>query len=206
MQIQLKSKTKTVFVVSIDNEIWGILPARILQFFSLLPEGKNELTEDRKNDLILDLEKYAWDRFLNFLTYRERSVEECSIFLKILPLHSILSEKLLQKAIDRNFVNDDRFADLYVQDLIAKNRSQRQIRTKLIEKHINNTLIEKYLSEHFSSEQKKTILDVNFMKAVNRFYRVPEKKRKEKILNYLTRKGFTYSEVKQKLDEEDNNE
>jgi len=203
MKIQLKSKSKTVFIVSIDDVNWGILPVRILQFFSLHPDGKNELPEDRMNDLLLDIEKYAWDRFLNYLTYRERSVWECSNFLKQLPLHPNLNEKLLQKALDSKFVNDERFADLYVQDLIAQNRTKLQIRSKLIEKHICKDFIEKNLSEHFTKEQNDKILEANFKKAVNRFYNVPSGKRKEKILNYLTRKGFSFSEVKQKLDEEE---
>ena len=202
MKIQLKSRSKTVFSVSIDNETWGILPSRILQFFSLHPENENELSQDRLNDLIDEIEKYSWDKLLNFLTYRERSVWECSDYLKQLPLHFSLSDKLIQKAKQSSLLDDERFAEMYVLDLIAKNRSGMQIRSKLIEKHISEDIIEKVFSEHFSGKQSEQILSANFRKAINRFHNLPFESRKEKILNYLTRKGFSYLEVKEKLDEE----
>ena len=195
--------TKTVFIISINNEIWGILPAKILRFFSLHPDIENDLPESEMDRIIQEIEKYSWDKFLNFIFYRERSVWEGSNFLKQLPLHTNLIEKLIQKVIQSNYLNDERFAGMYVEDLIAKNRSKRQIRSKLIEKHINENIIENVLSEHFTKQQNEQILKANFHKAINRFYHLPAKKRKEKILNYLTRKGFSYWEVKEKLDEEE---
>ncbi len=202
MKIKLKNKTKTVFTVYIENEIWGTLPGRVLRFFSIFPDRENILPDEKKNELIQEIEKYHWNKLLNFLTYRERSVWECRNYLQQQQLSSPSIEKLLKKAMEKNFVNDKRFAEMYVQDLISKDRNEKQIRSKLMEKHIPQNLLETVISEQITSEQKSDILDANYKKAVSRFSCLPEEKRKEKILNYLTRKGFSYWEIKQEMEEE----
>ena len=202
MKVKTKNKTKTIFIVSIDEEIWGTLPGRVLRFFSVLPDRENDIPDIKKTEIINEIEKYNWDKLLNFLAYRERSIWECKNFLKQQFLPSNVIEKLVKKAVENNFVNDERFAEMYVQDLIAKNKNENQIRSKLISKHISENVIEKNISEKLSSNNKKEILSANFKKAINRFYNLPTEKRKEKILNYLTRKGFSYWDVKQKMDEE----
>ncbi|MCF7792899.1 MAG: RecX family transcriptional regulator [Candidatus Cloacimonetes bacterium] len=202
MKVRTKNKTKTIFIVSIDEEIWGTLPARVLRFFSILPDRENDIPDIKKADIINEIEIFNWDKLLNFLAYRERSIWECKNFLKQQFLPSQLIEKLLKKAVEKNFVNDERFAEMYVQDLTSKNKNERQIRSKLIAKHIPENVAEKVISENFSVKNKEQVLSVNYQKAVSKFYSLPTQKRKEKILNYLTRKGFSYWDVKQKMDEE----
>jgi len=114
MKINLQNKTKTIFIVSIDDEIWGILPARILRFFSIYPGQENHLPDENKTKLIREIENFNWEKLLNFLAYRERSLWECKNFLKQQLLSSSLIEELLKKAIELNFVNDERFAQIYV--------------------------------------------------------------------------------------------
>jgi regulatory protein len=202
MKIQLKNKTKTIFFVSIDNENWGTLPGKVLRFFSVYPGQECIFPDERKQELISEIEKYNWDRLLNFLAYRERSMWECYNFLKLQSLPSNLADKLIIKAKELNFVNDERFAEMYVQDLIAKNKNETQIRSKLIEKHVPEQIITSILSRELSQQNKQEILNANFQKAINRFSSFPAEQRKEKILNFLTRKGFSYWQVKEKMDKE----
>ena len=202
MKIQLKNRSKNIFIVYIDNEIRGTLPGRVLRFFSLLPEMENDLPAERKEELLAEIDKFNWNKLLNFLSYRERSEWECRCFLKdnFLPLPLI--EKLVDKAVSSNLIDDVRFAEIYVQDLLAKKKSKNQIKAKLIEKHLSESLIAEVLERYCTEQQKEEILLVNFDKAAGRFSSLPAEIRKEKILNYLVRKGFSYGEIKQKMDEE----
>ncbi|OPX26173.1 MAG: hypothetical protein B1H06_06075, partial [Candidatus Cloacimonas sp. 4484_143] len=169
----------------------------------LHPDIENDLPETEKNKILLEIEKYSWDRLLNFITYRERSTRECEIFLKLLPLKSDLIEKLLAKAIELNLLKDERFAEMLVNDLLQKGKSKQEIRNKLYEKKVNSEIIENCLNKQFSFEIEEDLLNINLDRAIRKYVSLPSEKRKEKILNYLTRKGFSYWEVKEKMEEKE---
>ena len=201
MKIRIKSKTKTIFIVYTDSEIWGILPLRILQIFSIYPEKETTITNKQLKELLLEIEKYAWDKLLNFLTYRERSCWEAKNYLKQLPLINRICKKLVTKAVAKNFISDYRFAELYIEDLIEKGKNEKEIKQKLFEKHIPEVMINSMLSELFTPQKKEEVLIKNIEKALARFIQYKGRERREKILNYMSRKGFSYGEVKEKLEE-----
>ena len=201
MKIRIKSKTKTIFIVYTDSENWGILPLRILQIFSIYPGKETTLENEHLKELLLEIEKFAWDKLLNFLTYRERSRWEAKNYLKQLPLKNSICEKLVTKAVTKDFINDCRFTELYIEDLIEKDKNEKDIKQKLFEKHIPEVMINSMLSELFTPQKKEEVLIKNIEKALARFVQYKGRERREKILNYLSRKGFSYGEVKEKLEE-----
>ncbi|MBC8415613.1 MAG: RecX family transcriptional regulator [Candidatus Cloacimonetes bacterium] len=201
MKIRIKSKTKTIFIVYADSEIWGILPLKILQIFSIYPGKETIISKEQAKELLLEIEKFAWDKLLNFLTYRERSCGEEKSYLKQLPLKNSIYEKLVTKAISADFINDRRFTEFYIEDLIEKSKNEKEIKQKLFEKHIPEVMIKSMLLELFTPQKKEEVLIKNIEKALARFIRYKGRERKEKILNYLSRKGFSYGEVKEKLEE-----
>lgn len=201
MKIRIKSKTKTIFIVYADNEIWGILPLKFLQIFSIYPGKETIISKEQSNELLLEIEKFAWDKLLNFLTYRERSCGEAKKYLRQLPLKNNICEKLVTKAISADFINDHRFTELYIEDLIEKGKNEKEIKQKLFEKRIPEVMINSMLLELFTPQKKEEVLIKNIEKALARFVRYKGRERKEKILNYLSRKGFSYWEVKEKLEE-----
>ncbi|MCD4796499.1 MAG: RecX family transcriptional regulator [Candidatus Cloacimonetes bacterium] len=201
MKFRIKNKTKTIFVIQADNDIWGILPIKILHFFSLLPEKEVELSCENEAKLFSEIEKFAWDKLLNFFSFRERSIWECNNFLSQLPLKSEIAEKLISKAVSMNFVNDKRFAEIYTESLIIKEKSLTEIKNKLFVKHINKKIIDEVLKIQYSAEKKDEIIKENVKKTLSRYSRFSKKEKLEKCLNYLTRRGFSYWEVKENIEE-----
>jgi regulatory protein len=201
MKIRIKSKTKTIFIVYADNEIWGILPHKILQIFSIYLGKETTITNEQSKELLLEIEKFAWDKLLNFLTYRERSRWEAKNYLKQLPLKNSICEKLVTKAVTKDFINDHRFTELYIEALIEKDKNEKDIKQKLFGKHIPEVMINSMLLELFTPQKKEEVLIKNIEKALARFVQYNGRERREKILNYLSRKGFSYGEVKEKLEE-----
>ena len=200
MKFRIKNKSKTIFLVFEDNKVWGILPEKVLHFFSLTP-GKNiELDEGLSSKLFKEIEKFTWEKLLNYITFQERSIWECENYLKKLPLEINMAEKLIKKAISLNFINDTRFTELMVESLLEKGKSSIETRNKLFQKHIEENIINDIISKYYTSENKIEILEKNLDKALKRYSRFPDKKKIEKTLNYLTRKGFSYWEVKEMLE------
>lgn len=200
MKIQLRSKSKTVFIIQAEDEIWGILPNKVLRFFSL-NQDSFEIDDNQTEELKEEIEKYVWDKLLNYISFRERSVGECKNYLRLLPVHLNIAGRLIQKALELNFLNDERYAEIYVDDLIRKGKNKREITNKLYEKRISPQIIQHTITEFFTIEMQSEILEQNIIKALRRFARFSDKEKKEKCLNYLSRRGFSYSEVNEKINE-----
>ena len=199
MKITLKEKSKTLFFVYFDDVAWGILPRKKLQAFLHLDLHNIEFNENQINELIKKIKSYAWNKLLDYLSYRERSVQECYEYLKKMYLNHDLSDNLIQRAKDLNYLSNDRFAELYIESLINKGKSRSEIISKLKIKGITSATINKYLDEMYSREENN-ILKQMVVKAKKRFYNQPAERRREKIISYLSRKGFNYYKIINILD------
>jgi SOS response regulatory protein OraA/RecX len=203
MKLKTIKKTKTTSIVLANNEYWGILPNKILHFYCKVQLDYFELSDEKAVKLLEEIKKQSWNKLLDYLAYRERSFGECSEFLsqKIF-LKQELQPALLEKAVSLNFIDDARFAEMLTEDLIRNSKSKVEIKNKLYSKKINETIISSILQKKFDSKTADEILEANINKAKRRFFHLKKNERDEKILNYLTRKGFAYWEVKEKLGDE----
>jgi len=202
MKLKTIKRTKTTSIVLANDEYWGILPDKILHFYCKGQIDYFELSDEEATKLIDEIKKQSWNKLLDYLAYRERSLGECKKFLsKKIFLKKELQPILLEKAVSLNFINDTRFAEMFTDDLIRNSKSKVEIKNKLYAKKINENIISNILQKKFNSETADEVLDANFKKAKRRFSNLKKNKQNEKILNYLTRKGFAYWEVKEKMGE-----
>ena len=200
MKLKTIKRTKTTSIVLANDEYWGILSDKILHFYYKGQLEYFELSDEDAAKLLEDINKQSWNKLLDYLAYRERSLGECEEFLsKKIFLKKELQSTLLEKAASLNFVNDTRFAELLTDDLIRNSKSRVEIKNKLYAKKINENIISSILQKKFDSKIANEILEVNINKAKRRFSNLKKSEQNEKILNYLTRKGFAYWEVKEKL-------
>ena len=86
--------------------------------------------------------------------------------------------------------------------MIGKNKNILEIKNKLFEKQICEKVINETIEKVYSKEKQDEILTINVEKALLRYSKFPDEEKIEKILNYLTRRGFSYWEVKEKLEKE----
>jgi len=202
MKLKTIKRTKTTSIVLDIDEYWGILQDKILHFYCKGQLEYFELSDEDAAKLLEEIKKQSWNKLLDYLAYRERSLGECNEFLsKKIFLKQELQSELLEKAVSLNFINDNRFAEMLTDDLIRNSKSKVEITNKLYAKKINENIISNILQKKIDSKTANEILEANFKKAKRRFSNLRKKERNEKILNYLTRKGFTYWEVKEKLGE-----
>jgi len=187
----------------LENENpWGILPEKILHFFLLIPDQEVEINKESFSELIREIEKFAWDRLLNYLTYQERSKFECRIYLEKLPLRSEIADKLIEQAISLDYINESRLCEIYIRDLQEKAKSFLEINSKLRAKGISREIIDKALNQFYDFNKEKSMLQELINKAEKKYSHLPDRARKEKILNNLTRKGFSYWKVKDLINNE----
>lgn len=154
------------------------------------------------DDLVF--ERY-YNLSLRFLSYRPRSEKEILDYLakkasRSQGLTEEIIAKVIAKLVEYKFIDDREFAKFWVEQRVKfKHKPIRVIEFELKQKGIDKGLIEDALSAFDSKD-----LDLGSAKKLAEkkmdFYRsLSPEKRREKVTNYLLRKGFSYDTVKKIL-------
>jgi len=105
-----------------------------------------------------------------------------------------ITSRVFERLIEKGYVDDNKFARFWVENrLVKKGVSKRKLRSELITKGINSTIISQMLSEtvrNDSDELKKIIAKKRSL--------YPDDK---KLTAYLARQGFNYDEIKRAIDD-----
>jgi regulatory protein len=181
-----------------DVAVLGILPRKISSkygednsFFRLSTGDASLLRQE--------IERYAWERLLKYLTYRERSEVECREYLKQLPLAPDISQDLISRAHKYNYLDDNRFAELLTVSLINRNKSRVEVYTALKQKRIAPEIIQKVLSEHYTTESKQEIIKHHVEKGIRKYPNKNSYKDYQKCIAYLMRKGFAFADIQESV-------
>ena len=146
-----------------------------------------------------------FDRYYNlslrFLSYRLRSEKEMIDYLKRNKLSEQIIARIMAKLIEHKFIDDSEFAKLWIEQRTKyKHKPIRVIEFELGQKGISKEIIDDVLADY--DEKKNVDLDSAKKLAKKKldFYRVLDpKKRREKVMSHLLRKGFSYEVVKKVL-------
>ena len=104
-------------------------------------------------------------------------------------------DEVLKKLIEKQYVDDQKFAEYYVENrMIKKGISQRRLRQELFKKGVSAPVIEQVLADSNRND-------------IDEIKKIIQKKRAkysdEKLIQYLTRQGFDYQTVKNLVCETD---
>jgi len=158
-----------------------------------LAEG-NQLSQQKINDLQeKDQFEGAYQRAINFLSYRVRSEKEIR---QNLTKHDV-PEDIIERVVDRlrgaSLVNDWDFASQWVENRVQfKPRGKRALSSELFQKGIGNEIIEDVLAE--LDEEKLAFACAR--SNIRKFAGMEEKAFQKKLSGLLTRRGFPYHVTK----------
>jgi regulatory protein len=154
-----------------------------------------ELDEPSLNELrdkaVLDK---AYDRALNLISHRMRSEWEIRDYLRRKEYEASVHDRVVQKLIDRGYINDEDFAKRWVENRrLLKATSKRRLAQELKQKRVADDIIQSVLAADETDEI-----------AVLR--ELIERKRKQtkyqddlKLMQFLARQGFDYDKIKTAL-------
>ncbi len=158
-----------------------------------LAEG-NQLSQQKINDLQeKDQFEGAYQRAINFLSYRVRSEKE---ILQNLTKHDV-PENIIERVVDRlrgaSLVNDWDFASQWVENRVQfKPRGKRALSSELFQKGIGNEIIEDVLAELDEEELAYACA----RSRITKFTGMEKKAFQKKLSGLLTRRGFPYHVTK----------
>lgn len=153
-----------------------------------------ELTEDKINTIreedILDK---AFQKTLQFLSYRMRSKKEIYDYLREQDVPEQDALEMIDRLTDLHLINDLQFAEAFVR---TKKNTQKKgsklIEQELYEKGISQELIEKAMFEYPVEEQLDNAISV-CEKKKKKYSTEAQRNRKQKLFQFLLQRGFTQS-------------
>lgn len=139
----------------------------------------------------------AKSEVIRFMSYRERSVKEIRDYLVDRKGYDVeVTEGVIQRMLDLNYLNDRRFATQWVKNRAnSARRGPNLLKKELQEKGIRAELIEDIVETEFDSVREFEVACQLARKKVRSYLTKPEKA-KARLCRYLESKGFRYPTIK----------
>lgn len=133
----------------------------------------------------------AYQKIKHFASYQERCHQEVKDKLYSFGLFQTEVEALVSQLIEENFLNEERFAELFANGKFRmKHWGRVKIRYELKQKRISEYCIRNAINSINVEEYEKTLSNL----ATKKWEDLDEEKKlfikKGKLINYLTSKGF----------------
>ena len=140
------------------------------------------------------------NKLLRFATLRPRSEKEINIWLRKYKVHQSIIPDLFNKLKRLKLLDDKKFAKWWVeQRMNFRPKSKRIINYELRSKGISKNIIEDVLSEVKIDEGK--IAKEMLTKKIYKWEKLPKFEARRKMGEFLARKGFRWSAIKDTIDD-----
>lgn len=188
-KIEAQKKSNNRYNIYIDDAFaFGVDEATFIKF--ALYNGM-ELTS-QEIDAIQEDDHYqqAYQKALTFLNFKMRTMKEVADKLAKQGYDGETIDRVLQKLVELNFVNDHYYAEMYLNE----NRSlamkgPNAIAFELKKKGINDRIVQEVISQYDEEEQYNQALTVAEA-YVKRQTRVSVKTARQKVYAYLLQRGY----------------
>lgn len=150
-----------------------------------------EQLEELKQVAVLDK---AYMRALDYLARRPRSEWEVRDYLRRKDYDSPAIDITLNKLSD--YIDDAKFAESWVASRrLLKPTSLRRLKLELLQKHVSKEIIDSVLANDETNDQEALRHTIAKKHSQSRY------QDQDKLIAYLLRQGYNYSDVKQALEE-----
>ena len=166
-------------------------------FFQHNLEEGGELSDKQIKELTTADEFYkAKQAAVNLLSYRPRSIKEVSNRLVQKGWNQDLADRVTGELVDKGYLNDEEFAAIFARDR-AKNKCLGPValKSELIKTGVAQKIIEQTIEAVYSKYPADELIQ-RLMKKRGIDLDVPlVKKEKQRFINLLKRKGFTWDQM-----------
>ena len=140
------------------------------------------------------------NKALNLISYRQRSIKEVRINLKMKGYEDIYIEKAIDYCKEQNYLNDEDFSNSFIKDKQNLNKyGSKRIKYELINKGVSKDILEKVLQ--IDPEDEYSIALSLAEKKIKAYSGQDRNSIYGKLGGFLQRKGYPYDIVKKVLNE-----
>lgn len=136
------------------------------------------------------------DRVEAWALRRHHSLKEIQRYLKRILKTEKARQEALEYLSDHGYVDDQRFAEFWVEYRRRRFSSNLIIRAELSSRGVDSQIIDRLIA---NADEVTAIREIIAKKA-----HLPQYSTKRKLMAYLARKGFSYSDIKRALDGDNN--
>ncbi|MBF1295208.1 MAG: regulatory protein RecX [Parvimonas sp.] len=195
------SKSKEVFEVIFEDE------TKLLLNYNIFEKYKVSVDMDFSEDEILEMKYFsdierAKSRAINYISGKLKTKYEVRLKLK----ENGFAEEVIDEVLDilekEEYLNDKIYCEIFIEDKKKLNGyGKNKIKSLLIQKGISKNIFEDFLDEFEYDEEFDNALRMG-IKKLNLLSNEEDKfKKKQKIINYLTYRGFGFDVINDVLKE-----
>ena len=157
-----------------------------------------ELTEEQVGEFKkLSADDKLYNQALRYVAMRPRTRWEMETYLDRKKASPVLVEQIVNKLSKIDLLNDEKFARAFIADRkLLRPTSRRKLVMELRKKHVDTDVIEAALAED-TLDERATLSEV-----ISRKRRQTKYQDDLKLMHYLARQGFGYSDIKAALDKD----
>ena len=195
MKITYKKGKGDKIHVSVDEQYAFTVDE--VYFYSLNLKENTELTVEELSEITLKAgERRAYNYAVSLLSRREHTVKEIVEKLKRKG-YGQFADKTTDRLMNEGYLSDERFAKLYVRELInLKGYGRRRIKDELFRKGISRETADEVLAEtEFPDSRLRDVIEKKYLRYLN------NEKGIQKTINALLRLGYSYGEIRDALRE-----
>src|SRR3989338_4439295 len=133
-------------------------------------------------------------RSLEWLLNRPHSIREFKDYLYRKKADPELSKALTQEFIERDYLNEQKFGQWSIDLQKRRGKSNPAIRSELFKKGLGREMIDELMAAEGSGEEERLKTLVAKKRGASRYRNDPKK-----LASYLVSQGFSYSQVKEAL-------
>jgi len=169
-------------------------------FVKLGLKVEQELSEREVEEIIKKAEfQKTYDKLVRFATLRPRSEKEVNDWLRKYKVHESIHKELFIRLKRLDLLDDRKFAQWWVEQRITfRPRGKRALSFELRQKGIDRDLINQILNEAKIDEQK--IASQLLKKKKYKWEKLGKLKARKKMSEFLARKGFSWTVIKESID------
>ena len=165
----------------------ALLESKLITGQTLTPEQVGQYKQISANDKL-------YNQTLRYVALRPRSKWEIEFYLVRKKVPPPLTENILNKLSNIGLIDDEKFAEAYVNDRrLLRPASRRKLTLELRKKHITDAIIQQAIGNEADDEQAA------LRAIIERKRRQTKYRDNLKLMQYLSRQGFSYGDIKTAL-------
>ena len=186
------SKSKEVFEVVFEDE------TKLLLNYNIFEKYKVSVDMDFSEDEILEMKYFsdierAKSRAINYISGKLKTKYEVRLKLKENGFAEDVIDKVLDILEKEEYLNDKVYCEIFIEDKKKLNGyGKNKIKSLLIQKGISKNIFEDFLNEFEYDEEFDNALKMGIKKLELLSNEEDNFKKKQKIINYLTYRGFGF--------------
>ena len=195
------SKSKEVFEVVFEDETKLLLNYNIFEKYKVSVDMDFSETEIQEMKYFSDIER-AKSRAINYISGKLKTKYEVRLKLKEKDFTEDIIDEVINILEKEEYLNDRLYCEVFIEDKKQLNGyGKNKIKSLLIQKGISKSVFEDFLDEFEYEEEFDNALKMGIKKLNLLSNEEDVFKKKQKLINYLAYRGFSFDVINDVLRE-----